>query len=116
VRACTYAGEWLDDRARELAFGVEEVVRDAEAARDRACVGDRLGRAAAAELARGLFRFVPRPDPERDPDDIVALLDQQRGCDRRVDPAAHSHDDAHGHGDDESLSTTGASAKSRSAR
>ena len=37
------------------------------------------------------------PEAHHHPDDLVALFEQQRGCDGAVDPAAHRDNDAFGH-------------------
>jgi hypothetical protein len=76
------AGEGLDHDPIELALRVQQVVRDAEPPRDRPGIRDGLGRAAAAELPGGLFRLAPWPHPERDPDHLGALLDEEGGGDR----------------------------------
>jgi len=87
------AHERLDHRLSEFVFRVEDVIRDGEAARDRASVVHGLGRATAPESAHGIVRFLPRPHPQRDPDDVVALLDEQCRRHGRVDAAAHPDDD-----------------------
>src|SRR5881628_2640136 len=62
-------GEWTDDGAIELPLHVEEVVPDAEGTGD-----------------------VPR-----DLDDVAALLYEERGGDRGIDPPAHPDDDSLSH-------------------
>jgi len=91
------AGEVRDHGLVELPLTVEEVVRDAEPARHLAGVVHGLRRAAAAELAGRFLRLPPRPDPQRDPDHLATLLEEQRCRDRRVHPAAHSDDDPLAH-------------------
>ena len=48
----------------------------------------------APNALRRILGFTPRPDAQRDADDVVAVLDEQRGGDRRIDAAAHADDDA----------------------
>jgi len=74
--------EGRDDVALELFGVVEDVVIDAQHLRDATRVihvGDRAAarvRDAAPELQRGAH-------------DLVTLLDQETGGDRRIDPATH---------------------------
>jgi hypothetical protein len=50
-----------------------------------------LGRAAAA-FHGAVVRVVPKV--QGDPDDVETLLDEPSCCDRRVDPSAHSDENA----------------------
>ena len=77
----------LDDGVVELVGEVEHVVRDAELGGDAPGVLD-VGDAAAPGVG------LAAPELERDAGDVVALLEQQRGRDRRVDPAAHRDEHA----------------------
>jgi hypothetical protein len=53
-----------------------------------------LRRTTAPEPIRRVISLVPRPDPERDPYDVITLLDEERGGDRGVNSATHSDDDS----------------------
>src|SRR5262249_43765757 len=72
----------------------QEIVWDAEGARDLPRVLDRLGAAAAAESLRRLLELRPRPDAHGHTDNVAPLVDQQGCGDGRVDSAAHPDDDA----------------------
>ena len=77
-----------DDAELELLGEVEDVMVDPEPGRDPAGVVDVADRAAARVAC-------PAPELHRGADDVVALLEQERGRDRGVDPARkpdqHSH-------------------------
>jgi len=75
---------------------IEGVVGDAEVVGDASGVVLVLGRTAAALLAPvGVV-----PEVEGHADDVVALVDEPRRSEGRVDPSAHRDDDAlFGHGD-----------------
>ena len=77
--------ERVDDLAAERRALVEHVVRHAQEFAGHARVVAVFGRAAAPDLA-----FAARvPEVQRDADDVVAGLVQQRGGERRVHTAAH---------------------------
>src|SRR3989442_8798 len=90
-------GERTDDGAIELPLHVEDVVRDAERAGDGPRIVRRLRSAAAPEPLRRLVGRGPGRDAHGDSDDLVALLDEQRGRDGGVDAPAHPDDDSLGH-------------------
>src|SRR6267143_1660243 len=90
-------GEGTDDRAVELGLHVQDVVRDAELARDAARVVHRLAAAARAEAPRRIVGLRPRPDAHGDPDHLEAALDEERRRDRRIHASGHADDDARGH-------------------
>src|SRR2546428_9953740 len=87
-------GEWTDDGAIELPLHVEEVVPDAEGAGDVPRVVCRLRAATASEALRRLGRARPGPDAHGDPDDVVALLDAERGRDPGAGSPAPPDDDS----------------------
>ena len=76
----------IDDGVVEVVGEVEHVVRDAELRGDAPGVLD-VGDAATAGVG------LAAPQLEGDAGDVVPLLEQQRGRDRRVDPAAHRDED-----------------------
>ena len=78
----------LDDPRVELLGEVEDVVREVELRGDAARVLD-VGHRAAAGVARAA------PELQRHAGDVVALVAQHRGRDRRVDPAAHRDEHPH---------------------
>ena len=84
-------GEAVDHRLPETGLVVEDVVRDAERLGDPARVVDVLAGAAGA-LAMGRGAVVV--ELERDADDVVALLREERRDHGRVDAARHRDDDA----------------------
>ncbi len=102
-----------DDVLVEVVAEVEDVVRNAELGRDPARVLD-VGDAATSGIA------LAAPQLEGHAGDVVALLGEQGGRDRGIDPAAHhdEHAPASVHADARSLATTSgttASARSTSA-
>ena len=84
-------GEAVDHRLLEAALIVEHVMRNADALGDRAGVVD-IAAGAAGALAVGRRAVVVKL--QRDADDIVAGVGQQRGGDRGIDAARHRDDDA----------------------
>ena len=88
--------ELIHDELPEGTLQVECVVRNTEPLRDAAGVANVLDGAALAAagvvLGTGLG-----PQTHRDPDHVVALLDQQRGGGRGVDSAAHADHDSLSH-------------------
>ena len=91
------ARELLDDRRVELALAIENIVGNAELPRDVPRSGHRLRRAAGAEALGPLLRGAPGPDAQGHAHDVIALLDEERGGDGRVDASAHAHDQPLGH-------------------
>jgi len=85
--------EVLDHLGTEARRQVPDVERDAQPIGDAARVGRVLQRAAAS----GLLAHRPGVLGQRQvhPDNLVPGVDQPRGGDRRVHPAAHRRDDAH---------------------
>ena len=82
--------EIVDDVAGELLLHVEDVVGDAQRVGDPARVHDAVEPAAGARRSRLLLvaeGFHGRAD------ELVALLGQQRGRHRGVDPSGHGHQD-----------------------
>ena len=90
-------GEWADHRPVELRLDVEQIVRDTKRAGDVPRVVGRFRAAAASEALRRLGGLGPGPDAQGDSDDVVALLDEERGGDGGVDAATHPDDDSLGH-------------------
>ena len=86
-----FVGEVLDDVLLEFRRLVNQVIRDAELVADGARVGDGLR---AAALVLGAVHAILRPELERDADDLVALLEQQRRRGGGIHSAAHAADDA----------------------
>ncbi len=80
----------LDHDVVERVGEVEHVVRDVELRRDPSRVLD-VADAAAAGVG------LAAPELERDTRDVVALLEQERSRDRRVDPTAHRDEHALAH-------------------
>src|SRR5580692_12350869 len=80
--------EGRDDVALELLGVVEDVVIDAEHLGDAACVVHVRDRATAR------VRY-PTPELQRGAHDFVALLEQETGGDRRIDPATHGDQNFH---------------------
>ena len=95
--AAVLGDERLDDVLEKLALQIQRVVRDAEPVGDAAGVLDILD-AAALGAARQAFGPGLGPEAHGDADHLVALLDEQRRGDGRIDPTAHAHDDSLRHG------------------
>ena len=89
--------EVVDHRAFEFGLAIEEIVGNAEPARDLPRIVHRGGRAAASETLRRVRRLLPRPDAQCDAYHVETLLDEERGGDRRVDAAGETYDDALSH-------------------
>ena len=87
MRVCVRVDVRTHDLLVERVGEVEHVVRDAELRSDATRVLD-IGDAAAARVARAA------PELERHPGDVVTLVDQERGRDRRVDTPAHRNQHA----------------------
>jgi hypothetical protein len=85
-----FLGEVTDDLLLKILRLVHEVIRDVQLVRNRARVGDRLRPAALVLRPR---HTVLRPQFERDTDDLVALLQQQRGRSGGIHSPAHADDD-----------------------
>ena len=83
--------ERLEDAGVELALEVHDVERDAELAGHATGIVGRIGRAAAL-LELGV-RVGDVVEAHPDADDVVALLGDKRGRDRRVDAARHRDED-----------------------
>jgi hypothetical protein len=86
-----FVGEVTNDVLLEFCRLVNQVIRDAELVADGTRVGDGL-RAAAFVL--GAVHAILRPELERDADDLITLLQQQRGGSGGVHSTAHADDDA----------------------
>ena len=86
-----FGGKIIDDVGLEILGLIDEIVANAEVVADGTGIGDGL-RAAAFILHAG--DAVLRPELERDTDDFVALLNQQRGRRGGIHPAAHPAKDA----------------------
>ena len=84
-------GEAVDHRLLEAALVVEHVMRNADALGDRARVVD-IAAGATGALAVGRRAMIV--ELERDADDVVAGIGQQRRGDRGIDAARHGDDDA----------------------
>ena len=84
--------ERRDDRGIELPFEVHHVVRDAERGGRASRIVQVIERAASAELS---FTRLLVVELHREPDNVMALLDQLCGGDRRVDPSRHGDHDSH---------------------
>ena len=89
VRPRAYSPTKSSTTSRPNALQVQHVVRNAELLADAARVVDRVERAA------GPVRKVVAVAEElhRRADDVVALLDEQRGGDGRIDAARHRDED-----------------------
>ena len=83
-------GKILDYFLLKSAFVIEDVMRDAEPLGDARGVMDILTGAAGALAPQRRAMVVKL---QGDADHLEPALDQQRGSDRRVDPARHRHDD-----------------------
>ena len=83
-------GEAVDHVLAEPAFVIQHIMRDADLLRDTARIGNILT-GAARPLA--LYRRPMIVKLQGDPDDVIALLRQQRGGDGRIDAARHRDDD-----------------------
>ena len=86
-----FVGKVLDDVLLEFRRLVNEIIRDVELVADGARVGD--GLRAAAFVLRAVHAIL-RPELERDADDLVALLEQQRRRGGGINSPAHAADDA----------------------
>jgi hypothetical protein len=86
------AHEVRDHLLAELTLEVDDVVGDADLGGDAPRVVQVVDRTAGAEADLPLALVVQL---HRQADDLMALLREQCGGDRRVDPARHSNDDAH---------------------
>src|SRR5207253_10211054 len=88
------AVERLDDSFAKLALQVPAVIRNVEQRGHASRVFYGVEGAAPA-VACGLVGVIARPLLQRHADHVMALRLQQRGGDRRVDPARHSDGDPH---------------------
>jgi hypothetical protein len=79
----------VDDRDAKAALVIEDVMSDAEMLSDAGGVVDISPGAAGACAPRGSSVVVKL---QRYANDLEALLDEQRGRHRRVDPARHRYD------------------------
>ena len=86
-----FVGKVTDDVLLKLGGFVNQVIRDAELVADRAGVGDGLG---AAAFILGAVHAILRPELERDADDLITLLQQQRRSGGGVHSTAHADDNA----------------------
>ena len=86
--------ERLDHTLAKLLLQVPAVIRNVQHGGDPTRVLD-CGQRAAATVAGGFVGIVTRPLLQRHTDDLVALRLQQRGGDRRIDPAGHRDGDSH---------------------
>ena len=83
--------EIIDHVPLKLLRFIDEIIRDVEFVGDRAGIHHRLR---ATALVLGAGHAILRPDLQRNADDVVPLLDQQRGGRGGVHPAAQADDDA----------------------
>ena len=95
--AAVLGDERLDDVLEKLALQIQRVVRDAEPVGDAAGVLDILD-AAALGATRQAFGPSLGPEAHGDANHLVALFDEQRRGDGRIDAAAHAHDYSLRHG------------------
>ena len=86
-----FVGKVTDDVLLEFRRFVNQVIGDVELVTDGAGIGDGL-RAAAFVL--GAVHAILRPELQRDTDDLVTLLEQQRRRGGGVHPPAHAADHA----------------------
>ena len=84
--------ERRDDRGLELPLEVHRVVRNAKRGGGASGIVQVIERAAAAERPFSRLLVV---ELHREPDDVVALVDELCGGDRRVDASRHRDDDTH---------------------
>ena len=83
--------EVVDDFFAEEVFEIHDVVRDAEDVADAPRIVDGGKRAAAAVIFGEVAALVR--EPHRDADDVIALLQKERGREGTVHAAAHADDD-----------------------
>ena len=88
-----FSGKMSDDLLLKLFRVVNQMKRDAEMVANGAHVG-RRARPAALELVVVWRKTVVLPEFERDADDVIALLDQQRRGRGRIHSAAHAANNA----------------------
>jgi len=86
-----FVGKVADDVLLEFRRLINQVIRDAKRVADGAGIGNGLR---AATLVLGAVHAILRPELERDADDLVALLEQQRCRGGGVHPSAHAADHA----------------------
>jgi len=88
-----FSGKVADDLSLEFLRVINQMKRDAQVVADGAHISRRPGPAALEQVLVGR-KTVVLPELERDADDVIALLDQQRRRGGGVHPPAHAADDA----------------------
>ena len=88
--------ELIDDELAEWALQIQRVVRNAQSLGNAAGVADVLN-GAALTTAGVVLGLRLGPEAHGDPDDLIALLDQECCRDGRIHAAAHADDDALSH-------------------